>query len=151
MEVRNQRALVSGALFFIIAVIYLVIGWEYNPGTAARMGPGYFPRMLGFLLAGLGVLIMLGAVRPSAEREKLERWNLKPLLLIAASIAIFAYLLPRMGLIIALAAMLTIAGFASREFTWRGSIISTIVLILMAVAAFHYGIGLQMPILPRWH
>ncbi len=148
MEIRNQRALVSGALFFIFAVVYLFISRDYDAGTAARMGPGYFPRMLGYCLAGLGVLIMIGAVRPHAVREKLDGWDLKALLWIAGSVVLFAFLLPRAGLVISLAVLLTVSGRASQEFTWRGSIISTVCLIVLAVGAFYYGIGLQFPLWP---
>jgi hypothetical protein len=148
VEVRNQRALLSGALFFVFAVFYLFLSKDYDPGTAARMGPGYFPRMLGYCLAGLGLFIMAGSLRRSADLEKIDPWNLKVLLWITGSIALFAFLLPRAGLVLSLAVLLTVAGRASREFTWRGSIISTVVLIAVAVGVFYYGIGLQFPLFP---
>lgn len=148
MEIRNQRALTAGALFFIFAIVYLFIAWDYNPGTAARMGPGFFPRMLGFCLAGLGLLIMIGAVRPAADREKIDPWQLKSLLWIVGAVVMFAWLLPRAGLVLALVVLLMVSSFASREFTWRGSIISTLILIVLAVGAFHYGIRLQFPLWP---
>ena len=71
--IRNQRAFVSGALFLAFAVFFFVTALNYPAGTAARMGPGYFPRLLAIVLAAIGLAVMLGSVRPTAERQPLQR------------------------------------------------------------------------------
>ncbi|MBD0415549.1 tripartite tricarboxylate transporter TctB family protein [Tianweitania sp. Rool2] len=121
---------------------------EYEAGTSARMGPGYFPRILSVGLGVLGLVIMAGAVKRTAPVERLEPWTLAPLLWIAGSVAVFAFLLPRLGLVISLAVLLIGSSLASHEFTWRGTIVSTVVLIVTALGAFVYGIGLQFPVWP---
>lgn len=148
MEIRNRRAFVSGALFLVIALAYLWMALDYDAGTAARMGPGFFPRMLGGLLAILGIVIMIGAVRPGATREGIERFDLRALAWITGSILLFAFLLNAAGLIIALVALLLVASLASHEFRWRGALVTIVVLTALAVAAFYYGLGLQFALLP---
>ena len=150
MQIRNRRAFVSGALFLAFAVVYLGMALDYDPGSAARMGPGFFPRMLGGLLAVLGIAIMLGAVRPRAAVEHLDGWDLRSLAWITGSILLFAFLLKLAGLVVALVALLLVASRASHEFTWRGAVATTIVLTLLAVAAFYYGLGLQFDLLPSF-
>lgn len=150
MQIRNRRAFVSGALFLLVAVAYLAIGWDYDPGSAARMGPGYFPRMLGGLLALLGLAIMIGAIRPGATAEGLDRWDLKSLAWITGSIVLFAFLLNAAGLIVALVGLLFVASLASSEFTWRGAVVTVIVLTALAVVAFYYGLGLQFDLIPSF-
>jgi len=150
MHIRNQRAFISGALFLIIALGYLATAWQYDPGSAARMGPGYFPRMLGSLLALLGLAIMIGAIRPNATEEGLDSWDLKSLAWITGSIVLFAFLVNAAGLIVALVGLLFVASLASREFTWRSAVVTVIMLTALAVAAFYYGLGLQFDLLPRF-
>lgn len=120
----------------------------YMQGTAARMGPGFFPRMVSSILGLLGLAIMIGAVMPKAAPEKLESWDLKGLIWIAGAVAIFAFLLQPLGLVISLAVLIILASKASPEFTWLGAAVNTVVLIAFAVAVFVYGIGLQFPVWP---
>ena len=75
MLIRNQRAFVSGALFVAVAAFFFIVALNYQPGTAARMGPGFFPRMMSIILAAIGLFVMAGAVMPKAKIEHLERWD----------------------------------------------------------------------------
>lgn len=150
MLIRNQRAFAAGALFLIVAVFYFVMSFNYVQGTPARMGPGFFPKMVSILLALIGVGILIGSVAPRAHIEKLERWDFKGLLWIAGSVALFGLLLPPFGLVIALTALIIIASLASPEFTWRGTLVNTVVLVIFCVAVFVYGISLQFPVWPMW-
>jgi glucose-6-phosphate-specific signal transduction histidine kinase len=148
MEIRNRRAFVAGAAFLAFALIYLWMSSPLEPGNTARMGPGYFPRMLSALLTLLGLMVMAGALRPTAVREGLGGWDLRSLAWITGSIALFAFLLDVAGFLVALVVLLLVASLASREFTWRGTLLSIVVLTVLAVMAFHYGLGLQFDLLP---
>lgn len=148
MLIRNQRAFAAGALFLAVAVFYFVMSFNYQQGTPARMGPGFFPKMVAILLALIGVGVLLGAVTPKASIEKLERWDVKGLLWIAGSVALFGLLLPSFGLVIALAALIFLSSYASPEFTWRGTLVNTVILIIFCVGTFVYGINLQFPVWP---
>ena len=148
MLIRNQRAFAAGALFVAVAVFYFVMSFNYQQGTPARMGPGFFPKMVSILLALIGVGVLLGAITPKAAIEKLEKWDVKGLLWITGSVALFGLLLPSFGLVIALAALILLSSYASPEFTWKGTLVNTVVLIIFCVGVFVYGINLQFPVWP---
>lgn len=150
MLIRNQRAFASGALFLLVSIFYFVVSLNYASGTPARMGPGFFPKMVSILLGVLALGVMLGAMSPRAHRETLERWDVKGLLWITGSVLLFAVLLPTFGLIVALSALIIVASLASPEFTWRGALINTVVLNIFCIGVFIYGINLQFPVWPVW-
>ena len=148
MIVRNQRAFATGLLFVAVAAVYFVLSLNYVQGTAARMGPGFFPRMVAIFLALVGAGVLLSSLAPKAHTEKLERWDLKGLLWITGSVALFGLLLPSFGLVVTLAVLVVVSSYASPEFTWRGALVSTIVLVVFCVGVFVYGISLQFPVWP---
>ena len=148
LTIRNQRAFASGALFLAFAILFFVTALNYPAGTAARMGPGYFPRLLAIVLAAIGLAVMLGAVRPTAERQALQRWDIKGLAWVTGSVALFALLLFPLGLIGALLVLIVVSSKASPEFTWKGALANAAVLIALCLAVFVYGLGLQLPVWP---
>ena len=148
MLIRNQRAFAAGALFLAVAVFYFVMSFNYQQGTAARMGPGFFPKMVSILLALIGVGVLLSSVAPRAATERLERWDLKGLLWITGSVALFGFLLPSFGLVIALFALVFFSSYASPEFGWKGTLVNAVVLVIFCVGTFVYGINLQFPVWP---
>lgn len=150
MLIRNQRAFTAGALFLAVAVFYFTMSFNYAQGTPARMGPGFFPKMVSILLALVGLGILLSSIAPRAHIEKLEKWDLKGLLWISGSVALFGLLLPTFGLVIALGLLVMVASRASPEFGWRGALINTVVLVVFCVGVFIYGINLQFPVWPVW-
>jgi len=56
---RNNRDFWAGLMFFGIGSVAMLIARDYRYGTAVRMGPGYYPTLLGGVLVALGVLIMI--------------------------------------------------------------------------------------------
>lgn len=150
MLIRNQRAFAAGVLFLVVSIFYFAMSFNYVTGTPARMGPGFFPRMVSIGLMLIAVGILFSAVAPKAKTEKLEKWDVKGLLWIAGSVALFAVLLPTFGLVVALAVLIIVASLASPEFTWRGALVNTVVLVIFCIAVFIYGINLQFPVWPVW-
>ena len=146
--IHNPRAFTAGAVFCLIAVLFLIKAWPLAPGTVARMGLGFFPRMLGIALTVLGLIIMLGALSPRAPRQPLERWNLRGLILITGAIILFAALIEVAGFVIACTVMLGTASLASREFTPMGRTVCIAVLVVMGLLAFGWGLRLPFPLLP---
>jgi hypothetical protein len=150
MMIRNQRAFAAGALFVAVALFFFLVSMNYTLGTAARMGPGYFPVLLSILLGAIGLVVLAGSVTSRAQIEKLKSWDLKGLLWIVGSVALFAVLLYPLGFVIALFALVMVSSKASPEFGWAGAFVNAAVLIVMCVAAFVYGIGLQLPLWPSF-
>jgi len=141
-----HRDIVAGLLFVGIGAFALLVARGYPIGNAMRMGPGYFPVVLGWLLIVLGALVGLRAAR-HADWQPVE-WSWKPLAWISLSILLFGFLMPRLGLIPALAAMFPVAAAAGREFRLREVVVLTVVMSAFAGGVFVYGLKLPYRLFP---
>jgi putative tricarboxylic transport membrane protein len=124
-------------------VLAVLVARAYPMGTAMRMGPGYFPTVLGGILVVFGVILMARGMR-SGEKVSSE-WGWRPLTLIAASMLLFGFILPRHGLVPALVAMFFVAALAGREFRWKEVLVLTSVMTLFAVVVFLHLLKLPYP------
>ncbi|MFT4103598.1 MAG: tripartite tricarboxylate transporter TctB family protein [Burkholderiaceae bacterium] len=150
MHIRNQRDFWAGIMFIAIGVTFMFLSMQYQIGSAGKMGPGYFPFVLGGLMTFLGILIALSGVAKGATETKLSPVGWRELFLVLIAIALFAGLLNSMGVIVALVAMIFVAAFASHEFGWLATIGTAIVLCIMAWAIFVVGLELQFPLWPTF-
>jgi len=148
LAIRNQRAFASGALFLGFAIFFYVVALGYPAGTAARMGPGYFPRLLAIVLAAIGLAVMLGSMKSTADLQSLHKWDWKGLGWVTGSVVLFALLLFPAGLIGALFVLIMVSSKASPEFTWKGALANAAVLIALCLVVFVYGLGLRLPVWP---
>jgi hypothetical protein len=138
--VHLHRDVIAGTLFILIGAFALVVARGYPVGSAMRMGPGYFPAVIGALLILLGAWIGLRAFR-SRDWERID-WGWKPLAWISASMLLFGFLVPRLGLIPALAALFFVAALAGREFRFREVLVLTVAMSVFAGGVFVYGLKL---------
>jgi len=139
-----HRDIVAGTLFVLIGAFALLAARGYPMGSAMRMGPGYFPVVLGWLLIALGALVGLRAAR-RRDWQPLA-WGWAPLAWISFSILLFGFLMPRLGLVPALAAMFPVAAAAGREFRFREVLVLTLVMTAFAGGVFVYGLKLPYPL-----
>ena len=145
-QVHNRQDLLAGLLFVAIGIAALVLSFSYEIGTAARMGPGYFPRALGVLLLVLGAMLSLRGFRSTMDVQ--PQWWLRPLFTILAGVGIFCLLAPRLGLVVAGLLLVLISSSASREFRWKEALVSGVVCGLAAAALFVYGLKIPLPVWP---
>jgi hypothetical protein len=142
----NPKDFYAGLFFIFFGTATLVISRSYAMGTAIRMGPGYFPTILG------GILILLGlAVSARAffvKGEPIKGGKIRPLLLILISILAFAYLLERVGLVLASFLLIMVSSLGGGEFRFREVLLFYFVLTALAVATFIYGLGLPFKVWP---
>ena len=148
MKIRNQKDFWSSVMFITFGVLYMVWSQDYQFGTAQRMGPGYFPTVLGGLLIFLGILVGLPAFRHDAEETVVEPIGWRGLLVILGAVILYGLLLPRLGFVIAMAVLVILSAMASREFTWKAALLSTIVLGAFSYLVFVKGLELQFPVWP---
>jgi hypothetical protein len=146
---RNNRDLIAGLLFIVLGGLAVVLARDYPFGTTIRMGPGYFPTALGFILLLFGVTVLARGIR-SGEKVKGE-WGWKPLALITLSIVLFGALLDRVGMIPAAVATLVAAAAAGREFRLKEVLILAVVMTALSVAVFIYGLKLPYPLLGGYY
>ncbi len=143
---------VAAGLFFLI--VGLGTAWgacAYSLGSAMRMGPGYFPLVLGMVLAALGLLLLVINARlvPDSDSPHLiEKPCLRSLVLVGVAMLIFAFALQAYGLVVATVGLVMVSGIAYRAFRWREISLLSGGLAGFAVTVFAYGLGLPLQVLP---
>ena len=151
MKVKSQKDFWSGLMFVVVGGSFAVGALNYSFGSSARPGPAYFPFGLGVLLAILGGMILFEALTIETEDgEPIGAFAWKPLVVILASVVIFGFCLPRLGMVISLPILVLMSAYASDEHTWLGSIVNSAVLTLMSWAVFVLGLKLTIPMWPAF-
>jgi hypothetical protein len=148
MRIRNHRDFWSGVLFIATGILFMVLSRQYQMGTAAKMGPGYFPTILGGLMAVLGLMIMLPAFTKKGPEVRVDKMDFKSIVLVLVAVAVYAATLPTLGFIVSIVLLILISSFASHEFSLKTTLMSTVVLLIFSWAVFVKGLELQFPFLP---
>ena len=159
MRIKSQKDFFAGLLYMVIGIAFAWGATTYNIGDGARMGPGYFPLLLGVILAIIGGIVMARAlVVETPDGDPIGRWAWKPLVFIIAANFLFGILLggwpllgiPAMGLIIAIVVLTFVAALAGDEFKFIEVLILAILLAVGSWAAFVWGLNLQFQVWPSF-
>jgi hypothetical protein len=146
--IRNPKDFWSGVIFVIIGLAAVIIGRDYPMGTAGRMGPAYFPTILGGLLALVG---LVSVVRSFIRHgEAIEKFAVKEAFMVLLAVVLFGVLVRGAGLAPAVVVLVLLSGYASPEFKWKPFIIVAIGLAIFSALVFVKGLGLPMPIFGPW-
>lgn len=157
MAIASQKDFVSGLMFMTVGGSFAWGAVDYEIGEAARMGPGYFPFVLGLILVGLGALVTVNALRsgpPGGDKIGAIAW--RPLVFILGANLLFGALLvglpsiglPHFGLIVAIYGLVILAGYARQGCRLRDSLILATLLAIGSYLAFVKLLNLQFPVLP---
>ena len=159
MNIKSQKDFFSGLMFMSVGVAFAWGATTYNVGSGARMGPGYFPLMLGVLLGVLGAVITFKAlVVETIGGDLIGSWAWKPLFYIIAANLIFGVLLaglpkygiPAMGLILGIYGLVFIASAAEPGWKVKNTFILATVLAVGSYIAFVVVLKLQFPVWPSF-
>lgn len=159
MNIKSQKDFFSGLMFMSVGVAFAWGATNYTLGDGARMGPGYFPLMLGVLLAVLGGVITFQAlVVETVDGDNVGAFAWKPLILIILANVLFGVLLgglpsiklPAMGLIVAIFALTFVASAAGEDFSIKSCLILSTVLAIGSYLAFIVVLKLQFPVWPTF-
>lgn len=145
-ELRGNKDFLAGSLFMFLGGFAVAVALDYPMGAASRMGPGYFPTVLGAILFLFGAYVLVRGIR--GERKAPVAWAWKPLALISASIVLFGALVDRAGVIPALVAMFFTAAAAGREFRVKEVLILTVLMSAFSAMVFLYWLKLPYPLFP---
>jgi putative tricarboxylic transport membrane protein len=146
--IRNPKDFWSGVIFVAVGVAAVVLGRDHPMGTAMRMGPAYFPIVLGLLLALIGLATILRAlVRSGPPVEKFTFG--KPALVLGSNVLFGLFLRP-LGLVVALVALVLVSAYASQRFRWPAALALAAGLAISSAIAFVRLLGLPIPILGSW-
>ena len=154
MKLKNAKDFWSGVMFVAFGLFFAGYARQYDMGTAARMGPGYFPTVLGVLLVAIGAFVAFKGLRTEHEEGHghghVDKFHFKPLGLVLGAVVAFGLLLRPAGLIVALVALIFISSLGSGEFKVKEILPLTIGLCLLVLAVFIWGLGLTIPVLPAF-
>lgn len=159
MKIKSQKDFFSGLMFTGVGVAFAVGASTYNVGSGARMGPGYFPLLLGVLLAILGTIIMMRALAiETVDGEPIGKWAWRPLSFVIAANLIFGVLLgglpsiglPAMGMIVGIYALTIVASLADGHFKLKETLVLATILAAGSYVAFVVLLKLQFPVWPAF-
>ena len=138
-----SKDFLSGVMFIVFGLAALWFGRNLQMGTTVRMGPGYVPHMLAYIMMGLGgIIVVIALLTSTGERTEAPKW--KPITMVTIGIVCFALLFERAGLLPALVALILIASLGGEEFKLTEVIANMVVLSIMCIVVFK--LGLQMNI-----
>jgi hypothetical protein len=146
MKIRAQKDFWSGLMFLAFAAVAMSAAAGYSLGTAGRMGPGYFPLLLGGVLAFLGAILVTRSV--VIDGGPGDRLNLRPLFVVAAGVVLFGLTIERLGLVVALIVVTLVSALASRESRLLEATLLAAALAAFSVGVFVYALRLPLPIWP---
>ena len=150
MHIRHPKDFLTGIMFMFFGAAAMFFSTDYTIGTAARMGPGYFPFALGAFLAVLGVAILLKSVLGATGSQAWPVLHFKPLTLVLSSVVLFGLLLRPLGLLGATLVLVIVCSRASHEFRWQEALLNAAVLILIVLVVFVYFLQFQVPVWPSF-
>ena len=159
MRIKSQRDFFAGLMFFAVGVAFAWGSSTYTVGSGARMGPGYFPLMLGIVMSLIGLGIMFtGLSVETKDGEPVGKWAWKQIIFVIGANLAFGVLLgglptfgvPAMGLIIAIYALTLIASLAGNEFDLKKVLILATVLAIGSYIAFIWALKLQIQVWPTF-
>ena len=159
MLIKSQKDFFSGLMFTVVGAAFAYGATGYSVGTGGRMGPGYFPLLLGVILAILGAIIMFKALVVEVPGgDKIGAWAWKPLILIIAANLLFGVMigglpsigLPPMGLIVGIFALTFVASLAGDRFNVKEVLILSVILSIGSYMAFIVLLKLQFPVWPTF-
>ena len=147
MRIKSPKDFWAGLMFIAVGLFAALFAYaNYQMGTAVRMGPAYFPIVLGGLLSVLGLSVLVEGL--TIEGPPVPPIALRPLILISAACVVYGYVMKPLGLVIATACLVFISAFGGHEFKWREVTILYVILIIFSILVFVKGLTLPFPLWP---
>jgi hypothetical protein len=138
-------------MFIVVGAAFAWGALGYSFGSSARPGPAYFPFGLGVLMAILGAMVLFKALTIEVEGgDPIGDIAWKPLCIIVFSVASFGWVLPHLGMIIALPVLVVVSAYAGDEFHWKDALINAVVLTIGSWLIFIKGLSLTIPLWPSF-
>ncbi|MBI2313666.1 MAG: tripartite tricarboxylate transporter TctB family protein [Betaproteobacteria bacterium] len=146
--IRHPKDFWAGVIYAALGIAAVILGRDYPMGSAFKMGPAYFPTVLGGLLALVGVIAVVRSfVKPG---EAITPFAWKEVILVLAATVVFGVLLRGAGLVVALIVLVLASAYASVKFRWVPSIALAIGMTVFSILVFVKGLGVPLQILGSW-
>jgi hypothetical protein len=147
--IRHPKDFWTGIIFLCVGLAAVIIGRDYTMGTAGRMGPAYFPTVLGGLLSLIGLAAVVRSFFREAD-EPIGKFAIKETILILSGVMLFAFLIRGAGLVAAVVAIVLVSALASSKFKWKSGILLAAGLAIFAILVFIKLLGLPIAIFGPW-
>lgn len=146
----NPKDFWSGVMFAVIGFAFAIIvkQFEYPMGTGSRMGPGYFPFVLGIIMGLVGVGILIQSLATTGP--PLSKFAWKPLFWILGGVVLFGLIAKVAGLALSIIALVAVSAYGGDEFKIKEVVIASLILAAFSVAVFIYGLKLSFPVWPSF-
>jgi hypothetical protein len=148
-KVKNEKDLWAGLMFMVFGIAFILVARNYAMGSSVRMGPAYFPTVLGGIQLLLGAIVFVRAFLSKVENGTINKLHLRPLFVILLAVVLFGVLLKPAGLVAAIFALIMVSAFGGNDFRFKEILILTVILVLGSVAVFYYGLGLPFNLWPE--
>ena len=148
MKIKSPKDFWAGLMFMGFGLFFAI--WattHYQMGTAVRMGPAYFPVLLGGLLTVLGLIVFVASF--ATEGPPVPAMSMRPLILISVACVLYGYLMKPLGLVGATAALVFVSALGGHEFKWKEVAILYVILIVFSILVFVKGLTLPFPLWPE--
>lgn len=146
--IRHPKDFWIGALFLFFGLVAVIVARDYPMGTAGRMGPAYFPTVLGSLLILIGAVSVIRAFLH--DGEPVGKFYVKEIILVLSGVVLFGVLMRGAGLVPAIVVLLLMSAYASQKFRWREALLLSAGLTIFAIVVFVKLLGLPMPAFGPW-
>lgn len=147
VDVRDFIAGIVLVMFGLFVALYA--SSHYHVGAVERMGPGFFPMVLGWLLVGLGGLVAILSFRRTVHAFAPPPFAIRPFAAILLAVAGFALLIERIGLVVTTVIVIVVAAWANSGFRLRSALLLGAVLAALSWLVFVVALKMTIPVLPR--
>jgi hypothetical protein len=150
MRIRHPKDFLTGVMFVFFGAAAMALSSGLTIGGAAKMGPGYFPLVLGGFMVVLGSVILLRGIAGAQGSPGWPILQLKPVAIILVAVVLFSQILKPLGLLLSTAVLVVLASRASHEFRWKEALLNAAVLTAIVLVVFVYFLDFQMPVWPSF-
>lgn len=145
LAISSPKDLGAGLIYLGVGIAAIVIARDYGMGNAVRMGPGYFPTVLGILLVLIGAISIVRSLR--AQGGAVGAINWRGIALIAGAVLSFALLVRPLGLVFTIPLLIFVSAYASSHFRAKATLGIAIGLTVFCSLVFVKGLGIPLPLL----
>jgi putative tricarboxylic transport membrane protein len=146
--IRSSKDFWTGLIYLFFGVSAILIARDYGMGTGGKMGPAYFPTILGGLLLIIGAISVIRSF--VAHGAPIGTFAFKGLALVCVPVLMFGIVVRGAGLAVVLPLLVIISALASSRFRWRPTLIMAAGLTIFCVLVFLKGLGIPLPIIGPW-
>src|SRR5262249_32772602 len=145
LHILARKNVLAGLMFVAIAALGLWVSRDYPIGTALRMGTGYVPRLLCWILMGLGAAVFVQGLRQKdAPPERVTWRQLLPVVVVTASLVAFGLAIEQLGFVLSVLLLVGVGAVAARDIKIWETLAAAVVLVAVCWAIFILGLGLTI-------